>query len=179
MVELVATRYGTAMFELALETNQVELIRDQLTWVKEVLSTETEFYRLLNHPKVTMNNKIKMVEDTFSEHVSKDIIGLFVIVIRKGRASELMDIMDYCLEEIERHLGIVQAYVESAVSLTDKQVEAIQKKLEDSTKKKVILHVSVNEDLIGGLVIRIGDRIVDNSIRGKMDTITKELLLVR
>lgn len=179
MAELVAKRYGTAMFELALETNQIDKTREQLLWIKDVLSTEEEFTKLLNHPKVVMENKIKMVEDTFGEHVSKDIIGLFVVAINKGRSDEIMAIIDYCLEEIDHYLGIAKAYVESATSLTDEQVKAIQDKLEASTNKKITLHVSVNEDLIGGLVIRIGDRIVDNSIRGKIDTITRELLRVR
>lgn len=179
MVELVAKRYGTAMFELAVETNQVDATREQLAWIKDVLTSQEEFTMLLNHPKVSMANKIKMVEDTFGEHVSKDIIGLLVIVIHKGRGHHLFNIIEYCLEEIDHYNGIAKAYVESAQALSEAQVGAIKDKLEASTKKKVIMHMSVNEDLIGGLVIRIGDRIVDNSIKGKMAAITKDLYAIR
>lgn len=178
MVELVAKRYGTAIFELAIETNQVDAIYEQLLWVKDVLTSQDEFVKLLNHPKVGMGHKINMMEDTFGEHVSKDILGLFVIAIRKGREQHLLDIIDYCLEEIDDYKGIAKAYVESASTLTEEQVAAIKDKLEASTKKQVMMHVSVNEDLIGGLVIRIGDRIVDNSIKGKITAITKDLYAV-
>ncbi len=179
MVELVAKRYGTAMFELAVETNQVDAIHEQLVWIKDVLISEEEFLKLLNHPKVGMANKIKMVEDTFGKHVSKEILGLFVIVIRKGRGHNLLDILEYCLEEIDHYNGIAKAYVESARALSQEQVGAIKDKLEASTMKKIIMHVSVNEDLIGGLVIRIGDRIVDDSIKGKITAITKDLYAIR
>ncbi len=59
MVELVAKRYGTAMFELAVETNQVDATREQLAWIKDVLTSQEEFTMLLNQPKVSMANKIK------------------------------------------------------------------------------------------------------------------------
>jgi F-type H+-transporting ATPase subunit delta len=179
MVELVAKRYGTALFELAVETNQVELIGDQLKFIKEIFMNEKEFIRILNHPKVVVDNKISLVENTFKGKISNEVLGLLVIAIKKGRANDLLDIIQYCLEEIDNLKGIAKAYVASATELSKQQKESIKNKLEQTTKRKVILETSVDKSLIGGLVIRIGDRIIDNSIKGKMNAISKELFAIQ
>ena len=179
MAELVATRYGTALFELAVETNQIEIVEEQLKWVKEVLLEEKEFIKILNHPKVVMENKISMIEETFGGKIIKDILGLFIIAIKKGRADDLLSIIQYCLDEIDKLNGNAKAFVSSASKLTEAQLESIKSKLQETTKKKIILESSVDESLIGGLVIRIGDRIVDNSIKGKIEAISKELYAIQ
>lgn len=179
MAELVAKRYGTALFELALETKQIDVVEEQLKSLKEILLTEKEFIKILNHPKVVVEKKIAMVEETFDGKIIKDILGLLVIAIRKGRADDLLDIIQYCLDEIDKLNGNAKAYVTSASKLTDKQLASIRSKLEDTTKKKIILHSNVDENLIGGLVIRIGDRIIDNSIKGKIEAISKELYAIQ
>ncbi|GKX30603.1 ATP synthase subunit delta [Vallitalea longa] len=179
MAELVAKRYGTALFELAVETNKIDVVEDQLKSLKEILLTEKEFIRILNHPKVVVENKIAMVENIFDGKIIKDILGLLVIAIRKGRADDLLDIIQYCLDEIDKLNGNAKAYVTSASELTDEQLESIKSKLEETTKKKILLHSNVDESLIGGLVIRIGDRIIDNSIKGKIEAISKELYAIQ
>ncbi|MCT4597572.1 MAG: ATP synthase F1 subunit delta [Vallitalea sp.] len=178
MVELVAKRYGSALFELAVETNQVEFFKEQLQWIKDVFHEEKDFTNLLNHPKVIADDKIAMIENVFEGKVSKEILGLLVVSIKKGRASNLLDIIDYCINEIDDYEGNAKAYVTSATSLTDKQIDDIKKRLEETTSKKIILKLNVDESLIGGLIIRIGDRIVDNSIRGKIEAISKELYAI-
>jgi F-type H+-transporting ATPase subunit delta len=178
MVELVAKRYGSALFELAVETNQVEFFKEQLQWIKDVFHEEKDFTNLLNHPKVIANDKIAMIENVFEGKVSKEILGLLVVSIKKGRASNLLDIINYCINEIDDYEGNAKAYVTSAISLTDKQIDDIKKRLEETTSKKIILKLNVDESLIGGLIIRIGDRIVDNSIRGKIEAISKELYAI-
>lgn len=175
MVELIAKRYGTALYELAVETNQVVFFKEQLQWMKQVFHDEKDFTNLLNHPKVIADDKIAMVENVFEGKISKEILGLLVVSINKGRASNLLDIIDYCINEINNFEGNAKAYVTSSTSLSDKQVEDIKKRLEETTNKKIILKLNVDESLIGGLIIRIGDRIVDNSIRGKIEAISKEL----
>ncbi|GMQ57693.1 F0F1 ATP synthase subunit delta [Vallitalea sediminicola] len=179
MAELIAKRYGTALFELAVETNQVNLVGEQLEFIKEIILTEKDFMGLLNHPKVVVENKIAMVEDIFEGKIIKEILGLLVIAIKKGRANNLLKIINYCLDEIDALKGNAKAYVSSAQELTDEQLDSIRNRLEETTKKKIILVTSVDENLIGGLVIRIGDRIIDNSIKGKIEAISKELYAIQ
>ncbi|GMQ64266.1 ATP synthase F1 subunit delta [Vallitalea maricola] len=179
MAELIAKRYGTALFELAVETNQVDLVEEQLKLIKEIFLTEKDFMGVLNHPKVVVENKIAMVENTFDNKIIKEILGLLVIAIKKGRASDLLDIIEYCLDEIDSLKGNAKAYVSSAQELTDEQLESIKNKLEETTGKKIILITDVDETLIGGLMVRIGDRIIDNSIKGKIEAISKELYAIQ
>lgn len=175
MVELIAKRYGTAIYQLAVENNQVETVSKEIAYMKQVLSTETEFVNVLNHPKVGVNEKISVVESIFKGKISDDVLGLVVLTIKKGRQNHLIDIIDYCEKAIDEHNNILTAMVTSSDELSKKQQGAMKMRLESLTGKSVSISYEVDASLIGGVVIRIGDRILDNSIKGKISNMSKTL----
>lgn len=175
MVELIAKRYGTAIYQLAEENNQVETVSKEIAYMKQVLSTEAEFVKVLNHPKVVVEEKISLVESVFKGKISDDVLGLIVLTIRKGRQSHLIDIIDYCEKAIDEHNNILTAMVTSSDKLSKKQQGAMKMRLESLTGKSVNISYEVDASLIGGVVIRIGDRILDNSIKGKISNMSKTL----
>jgi F-type H+-transporting ATPase subunit delta len=175
MAELIAKRYGNALYELALETNKVDEIKTQLLSVKDILTNEKEFFDILSHPKIVVEEKIKIIEEAFNGKVNDEILGLMVLTIKKGRQKELTNIISYCIERIDEYNGILKAYITSPDALKASQKADIKARLETVTGKKVETNYSVDNSLIGGLIIRIGDRIVDNSIKGKMAVLSKQM----
>ena len=102
------------------------------------------------------------------------------MILQKDRYGEIDKILDYFIDKMKGHKGIGTAYVTTAVSLKDNQKKEIEEKLLATTAyKKMEIHYSEDKDLIGGMVIRIGDRVVDSSIRTKLDHLTKELTKVQ
>ena len=99
--------------------------------------------------------------------------------MKKGRQSEMINVLEGFLERIKKESGIVKATVTSAVALKEGQVEAIKAKLEASTKSKIELETIVDEGIIAGLVIRVGDKVVDASIKGEMQALKKQLSKLR
>jgi len=180
MAKLVSKTYGQALFELAVEQNALEQILDEQTFVKEVFAQNEELTRLLNHPKISKDEKIKVVENIFKGNVSDTMVGFLVIIVRKERYNELDAIFDYFEDKVREFKNIGVVSVTSADELSEEQKAQITKRLLEVTSfKSLEMNYIVDASIIGGLVIRIGDRIVDSSIRTKIDSLAKDLFKVQ
>lgn len=180
MAKLVADTYGQALFDLAIEKNSLDVIANEVQSVKDAFLANDELLTLLNHPKISREEKIQVIENVFKGKISEMIVGLLVTMIDKTRASSIVAVLDYFLKEADEYRLVGNATVVSALELTKEQKDAILNKLIATTKYKSFkISYSVDEDIIGGLIIRIGDRVVDSSIKTKLDKLSKDLLLVQ
>jgi F-type H+-transporting ATPase subunit delta len=175
MVELVAKRYGTAIFELAKEQDAVMTLQEEILAIKGSFE-DPELKEFLTQPKIPVNEKISVLENALSDKVGHDILGLLILVINKGRQDHISQILEEVLDLIDAHNGRVKAYISSAEALSDKQKTDVINQLATLTKKEILPNYEIDPSLIGGLVIRIGDRIVDNSIKGHFHSMSRELL---
>lgn len=176
MAELVAGRYGTALFELAVENNNVDSIKQEVINLKNILSEEKEFVELIKHPRISMDARRKMVEDVFGGKISDELLGLIDLTIQKGRQNLLLEIFEDFLSQVNTYHGIAVVSITSQTALSDAQKQQLIKKLETITNKKVSLVEYIDETLIGGMMLRMGDRIVDYSIKGMLGRMTKQML---
>lgn len=176
MAKLVSKTYGEALFKLAIEENQLDLLEEEAKGVLEVFRSNEELVKVLNHPKISREEKISMIENVFRGKVSDNTVGFLVIIVEKGRNNELEEIFEYFLAEVKEYKNIGVAFVTSAVLLSDERKKQIEDRLLEVTKYvQFEMHFAVDESIIGGLVIRIGDRVVDSSIRTKLNTMSNEL----
>jgi F-type H+-transporting ATPase subunit delta len=179
MEQQIAKRYGMALFELANEQGTLKELKEEVSAVLSILKENHQLMELLLHPKVSAGDKIQLIEKALGGQTSHDLMGLVVLTIKKGRQGNLPAILEYCLEEIAKAEGIDKAVVASAETLGTKQMDAVENRLSELTGRKVKPEYQVDESLIGGLFIRIGDRIVDNTIKGKMHHLSRELLTTK
>ena len=176
MAKLVSKTYGDALFELALEENKIDSLQEEVVVVLEVLAENQELGKLMNHPKIAKEEKTALVEEIFKDRVSMELSGLMYMLTDKGRFAEIDDVLNYFLNRVKEHKNIGTAYVSTAIELSDAQKKAVEKRLLETTKYvEFEMHYSVEADLIGGMVIRIGDRVVDSSIKTKLYDLTREL----
>lgn len=176
MVELVEKRYGKALFDIAKEENTVDAFDEEVISIIKLITDEKEFIELLNHPSLSRNKRIELIKEAFEGRVSNEIIGFMVLAINKGRQENIPGILAYAHSLVEEHRGFLNAYIESAMELSEKDIEVIKKKLEVQTDKKILIKTSVNEELLGGISIRIGDRIVDNTVLSALKRMSKEII---
>ena len=176
MAKLVSKTYGDALFELALEENQLDSLFEEVKTVSDILSENQELTQLMSHPKIVKEEKIQIVKEIFAERVSKELEGLICMIVEKDHFKELNSVLIYFMDAYKEHKNIGTAYVTSAVELSDAQKEATKKRLLETTRYvEFEMHYSVDAALIGGMVIRIGDRVVDSSIKTKLYDLTREL----
>lgn len=180
MAKLISKTYGEALFKLAIEEQKTELFFKEIQCIFEILEENKNFQVLMNHPEISKEEKIKMIEIVFKDRVSIELVGFLTLIVAKDRYNELDAILKYFIAKIKELKGIGIAYVTSAVSLEEQQKQLIEKKLiETTTFGEMEMHYANDSSLIGGMVIRIGDRVVDSSIRSKLLNLEKQLMKIQ
>ena len=180
MAKLISKTYGEALFELAVEENKVDVFEQEISVILDILNQNPDFVQLLNHPKIAKEEKLQVVKDVFGGKIEKEILGFLNIIVAKERNKELIAILEYFLDAVKAMKGVGVCYVTTPMELKDAQKDSIVKKLLETTSFKTMeMHYSVDEKLIGGMVIRIGDRVVDSSIQTKLGNLEAQLLKIQ
>ena len=176
MAKLISKTYGDALFELALEENRIDDYVAEVDAMLTIIRDNPELSKLLNHPKISKEEKITVVGQIFEGKISKELLGLINMIVEKDRNNAMEDIFKYFIDRVKEYKNIGVAKVTSAVELSDAQKSQVEKRLLETTGYvKFEISYDVDKDLIGGMVIRIGDRVVDSSIRTRLYELTKEL----
>lgn len=177
MAKLVSKTYGDALFEVAKESGQLENFWKQCEAIKVALQENPELFRLMGHPKIGKEEKRKIIEDIFTDRVLAEIVGLLCMLADKGHFEEAGAVLDYFIARVKEYSHIGTASVTTAMELSRAKKKAVDKQLLELTGyKKFEIQYAVETALIGGMVIRIGDRVVDSSVRTKLNDLTRELL---
>ena len=179
MAKLVSKTYGDALFDMAVEENRMDSLMEEITLLETVLKENEDFEKILIHPEIPLEEKLQVVEDVFKGRISDALTGLLRIVVTKGRYKELPDIFAYFIARVKEYKKIGVAEVTSAVELGGEQKKKIEQKLLDTTRYETMeIEYKVDPEKIGGLMIRIGDRIVDSTIRSRLDRLTASLMKI-
>lgn len=180
MAKLVSSTYGDALFDLALEKDSVDALFEEAQAVRETFLENEEVLRLFNHPKIRKEEKTAFIEKIFEGRVSGDMVGFLHIIVTKDRYNEILPIFDYFIHKVKEYKGIGTAHVTSAVELSVPQKKAIEDKLLATTGYHTFeMDYKVDPSILGGLIIRIEDRVVDSSLKTQLDKMTKELSRIR
>lgn len=177
MAKLTAKVYGDALFSLALEENCLDAMFEEVLALKKCLEENQDLSKLMNHPKIVKEEKLQILENIFTDRISKDLLGFLNIIVEKDRYKELDSILEYFVDAAYEYKKIGKAQVVTATDLSEEQRKATESRLLETTSyEKMEVSYEVDESILGGMVIRIKDRVVDSSIRTKLNELTKELL---
>lgn len=180
MAKLVSKTYGEALFETAMEGQKAEELLEEIQTVNTLLEQNSDFDKLMKHPGVPKLEKVQLVEKIFQGNVSDELTGFLKIVVEKERYKDLQEIFRYYTDKVKEVSGIGVAYVTTAAELTQTQKESVKERLLATTSYRTMeMHYQTDSSLIGGMVIRINDRVVDSSIRTKLNELTKQLLQIQ
>lgn len=177
MAKLVSKRYGDALFDLAVEENRVEDMSTEVTQIREIFADHPELTGLIINPGIPKEEKLEMLERIFKDQASEDMIGFLRILVSKQRFGELSAILDYFTARAKEYQKIGMATVTSPAELSGEWKSKIEKRLlETSGYTSMEMSWEVKPEIIGGLIIRIGDTVVDSSISGKLEDLKKTLI---
>jgi F-type H+-transporting ATPase subunit delta len=171
--QLHAKRYAEAIFEIARKSEQLEGWESDLEKIA-ILAEEPELKAVMENPKPPYEMKSKLVEQNLLE-VGPLAMNLVHLLITKGKFSLLPEILREYRFMLGNYRGIVKAEVTTAVSLDEIEKEVIQKRLEAISGNKIILTTQVDPSIIGGIVARVGGRLIDGSTRSRLIALKNEL----
>ncbi len=168
-----ARRYSQAVFEIALETEELERWLSDLSRIVSATG-DTDFMALLENPAVHFADKTRLVS-AHLEGVNPLALNLTYMLVIKGRLNMIGDIADEYQRLVDNYQGIERAEVITAISLGDEDILKLAENLGDIVGKKVIVKAEVNPDLLGGIVARIGGKLLDGSIRSRLIALKKDI----
>ena len=180
MAKLVSNTYGEALFELAVEEGKEDVFLDEIVVIRQAIRENPDFSRLMKHPQILKEQKLEVLENVFKGRISDELMGFLSLIVTKDRYDDIDSILEYYINGIKALKGVGVASVKSAAELSDTLKKEIEKKLLETTSyKSMEIDYSVDPELIGGIVIRIGDRVVDNSVQTKLNKLQHELMNVQ
>ena len=177
MKSSVARRYAKAIVELAREENSLDMYGKELRTVLAVFKGAPEIYRVLLNPMYKIGERMALIEKVASSiGASAHITRLLGILVERRKINRLEDVVEAYSRYEDEFIGRVRAQVESTEPLPEPLMEEIRQKVASATGKSVILTQKSNASLIGGLVIRIDNTILDGSIRTQLDRMKEKIL---
>jgi F-type H+-transporting ATPase subunit delta len=166
----LARRYAKALFELAGEKNNVAQIEQDMTNIVAVLYASKETQDALKSPILSTEQSKKLLDVLAKQcNASKLTEQVLSTLQRNRRVSFLLESAEAFIALAKAHKGIVEAQVTSAVELTALQVQALEAQLSNKLNKTVKVYVTVDKEILGGLVVTIGSQMWDDSIAGKIN----------
>jgi F-type H+-transporting ATPase subunit delta len=173
---MVAKRYALALFQIAKEQQLLGVVEEELRVVKEVFVYNTDLKALLKSSKLTIDKKKEILTTAFTS-VNPYVLNTLMILIDRHREDEIIEVANQFLELANEEKGIADAQVISTRELTDAEREAISATFGAKVGKKSLrIENIVDSELLGGVKLRIGNRIYDGSLRGKLDRLERKLL---
>ena len=171
----VAARYARALFIVTEKRGETVKALADLQGALAVVGPGTRVGASLASPQLRMQDKRKALQTAFEKRVLRSVALFVDLLVRKKRLAELPVIATEFEALVERLQGVQRARVVSAVELSDAETRKLHATLEGWTKKKIKLTTEVDPSLLGGALVRIGDRVVDRSVRSLLDGMARQL----
>ncbi len=174
----VGGRYAEALYELAKRDDKVDTVEQELKEIDQLIKDDKDLQKILYHPRITAEEKKDLLKELFEGKVSEVTFEFLKLLVERQREQFLSDIVDYFVDKANADRNIIAARIASAVELNDKEKADLEAMLAKITGKKVVTDFSVDPSLIGGVVVRIGDRVIDGSIRTRLAAMREHLRLI-
>lgn len=176
--ELVAKRWAKALMELALEDEGIskEDILDDLKEIANNIKASSELSNLINNPSVSTEEKQIVLCKLFQNKIMPIVYNFLYALNLKKRIGIIDVVAKEFQKELEAINNVVRINVTSAIDISEERKKELQTKIEEKLQKQIIADWNVNPEIIAGLIFNINETIIDNSIKGKLESLSKEMI---
>lgn len=173
----IASRYAKTLMDLSIENNKIDRVYEDVNSVASVAGLR-DVELLLKSPIIHSSKKLSIFREIFKDKLDQVSEKFFELIIKKGREAYIPAICRAFNEQYNVYKDVSELTITSASELTDSQIETIKQQLISSgiTRKNLSVIQKINTDLIGGFIIESGDLRIDNSVKGKLDKIRKQVI---
>lgn len=174
--DVLASRYADALLELVLEEKTHEQVRDELERFSTLIE-DSELKRSLVNPSLNLDDKLALLDEFGKKlKLNKTLNNFLKILVEKKRIGALKLINEAFQRHFDAKVGRIRAEIILPKEASKVEVEEIQKGLEKSTGKDIVMDVTVDPSLLGGVVARVGSVIYDGSLRTQIGNIKKNIM---
>ena len=174
--KLVSERYAQALLELVSDNLSKEDILKELLDITESVKGSGDLNKVMTSPVISDDEKKNVISKLFENTTNKVILNFLKLLVDKNRFYMLESITKEYKNEINRLNNLLSINVTSAIDLTEDEKSAIKDKLSNILNKNIELEWATNPDIIAGLVFEVGDNIIDNSLRHKLQDLSRNIM---
>lgn len=175
MADQLTHGYAEALFSVVQAEGELDRVEDELYRFGKLLDSNHELKQALSDKGIDQIQRIKVLDELLSDKVSKHTLGLLTFIVAQGRARQLPTILSELSDLAAEARQSVLAEVRSAIPLDDKQREKLATALSKATGKKVQVKVLVDPSVVGGVVAKIGDTVIDGSVRRRLEQLKEQV----
>ena len=178
MYEYLDRRYALALYEVAKEKDKVDEYINDLREICALIENNKDFYEVVKHPQISTKNKKRTFINIFKGKIDEELLSFLLILIEKDRILYLREKLNE-MEKIDlERKNILSAVVKTAVPLLESEISNLQEKLEKQYNKKIIMTTEIDKSLLGGVYVRVGNDVIDGTIKSKLEEM-KDIMLKR
>jgi len=171
----VPRRYAQALLMIASEHNTLEKYEKEMDTFKEILLGEPNLKEFMDSPKILPEQKKKVLIPLVEGRLDPLIVNFLCLIVDKRRENLFLDIIEEYRNYADQARNIIDAEVRAAVQMTDKDMRELEQKLSKATGKKVRMKSTIDTSLLGGMIVRIGDTVIDGSVVKKLSLLKTRL----
>ncbi|MFL6333326.1 MAG: ATP synthase F1 subunit delta [Pyrinomonadaceae bacterium] len=175
--QALARRYAVALADVVLTRGEAQEVREELAAWDALMRSNVQLFEVFRHPAITYEQKQSVLEELTRRTRPRPTTANFLkVLLQNGRLSELSEVSTQFAQELDRRSGVVTAQVTTARPLSADAQDALRAQLGQLTGSKVRLQFEVDDELIGGVVTRIGSTLYDGSVRGRLEQIKQRMV---
>lgn len=176
-VETVARRYGTALADVVGKTGEVDSVRQELKTWEQIIAGSPELQSAFSNPSVAHQNKENILNSLLAKtNPSKTSANFLRVLLQNGRLTDLQEINAKFDSVLEERSGVVAAHIISARDLSETEKADLRTNIEKLTGRRAKIDFSIDQEIIGGVVTRIGSTVYDSSVKTQLNKLREELI---
>ena len=170
MVSQIANRYAEALIAIDIDKS---ILKEDLLKILDTITDEV--YSTFDNPSIPDSIKIEILDNIFKDKINDKILEFLKLLIEKKRINKLKEIYNAFIQKYNEKMNMQEVTVISAVELDNSYKSDIKSKLETKLVKQIHANWVISEDIIGGLVIKLNDTVIDTSLKNKFEKLTKHI----
>lgn len=174
----IAMRYAKALFLLAKERNKLGEIKNDMLFVFDTINNSNELSYLLDHPVIKSTKKIEAIKKILQEHIDPISLSFVELIINNKREKYLKRITLDFIDIYKKNKGINSVVLTTAYELTEDEKQKVANAIEEKTKSTVELKTTIDESILGGLILQINDKELDMSVQKQLQRFKQNLFLI-
>ncbi len=171
----ISISYARAMMELAAEQNVAQPVGDELAAIRQVLDSDPAFGAFLSDPAIKRSQRTATLEHIFASTASPLVMDFLRVLDRHGRLSHLAEIAAAYRDLLDEKIGNVEVELTVAQRLSDEDLERVRQQIGSAMGKYAFVHQKVDDAIIGGMILRVKDQMIDASVRYQLKAIEEKL----
>ena len=176
--KIIVKRYSEAYVSLAKGSVGIEKAIEELRELKIILHTNPDFETFLYNPEISVSDKNQVIDKILERDFSELTRNFLKLLLDKGRMEYIVNICDY-VRVVYSHSEGLETLLVSSYPLDLEVIQEIKDKLEKKFNRKLNLYLDINPDLLGGLQIRVGNLMIDGSVKRRLDELKEKLMIVQ